>query len=167
MKERTPMRILNVLSVGRGRAADLLPRIVELQQGIGSEDFTFLMTTEPEQPPYLDKLAERLETFSWLREELEPYGVRSGILAQTTLGHAERSQLRSSAPYQRMVGVDGVEGEPFFCPLDQEFQQHLSAAIGQVATARPAYILIDDDFRLTHGGGALAQGCFCPLHLDL
>ncbi len=47
------------------------------------------------------------------------------------------------------------------CPFDPAFQQYIREAIGHLASLRPAFIMIDDDFRLLTG----RNGCFCPLHL--
>lgn len=160
------MRILNVVQIEHGTAESMLPRLRSLQEQIGSQDVAFNLTTEPEGgPPFLEKLTERLETFRVVREGLADADIRVGILAQTTLGHAERYLPRSPASFQRMVNTDGQAIEGVYCPLDPGFQEHLTQAFRMLAGERPAFILVDDDFRLSHPQNKL--GCFCPLHLDL
>ncbi len=47
------------------------------------------------------------------------------------------------------------------CPLDVPFQTYVGDAIRHLAALKPAFIMIDDDFRLLTG----RNGCYCPLHL--
>lgn len=159
------MNLYNIVEIPRGAGEGSLVPLRDLQRRMGSEDFTFMLTLDPEQPPYLEKLTERLETFQWLREELQKDGIRSGILIQAMLVHDERGQLRSPAPFQRIVKMDGSTFEPVFCPLDAGFQQHVFDGMKKIAQAEPDFIMTDDDFRLTRSGGA--NGCFCPLHVRL
>lgn len=162
--KKKAMRILNILEIPSGREKEFLPAIIELQRNLGSEDFTFLLTLDPQQPPYLKKLAVALEGFRWLREQLHAQGFRSGILVQAMIGHGERGQLRSPAPFQRIVRMDGSVVDASFCPLDKGFQQHVANGMTMIAEARPDFVLTDDDFRLARDG---TKSCFCPLHLEL
>lgn len=159
------MRSLNVLQIPRGKASTLLPHIVALQKKLRSEDVAFLLTVEPESEPYLGKLSERVDVFAQIRDGLSGSGQRVGVLCQTTLGHGERYAPPSPAPFQRMVDTSGKACQAVFCPLDEDFGQHIAASMTTIAAENPAFILIDDDFRLSHAQNR--QGCFCPLHLAL
>lgn len=159
------MRLYNIVDIPSKDREEFLEPLLALQRRMGSKDFAFMITLDPEQPPYLEKLTECLETFQWLRDHLREEGIRCGYLIQALLGHDERGQPRSPAPFQRIVKMDGTTFEPVFCPLDAGFQQHVCEGMKKIAGTRPDFIMTDDDFRLTRSGGA--NGCFCPLHLQL
>ena len=64
------------------------------------------------------------------------------------------------APYQKIIRPDGSPAYQM-CPLDSAFQDYLRAAFRHLAALKPAFFMIDDDFRLLTG----RNGCYCPLHL--
>jgi hypothetical protein len=117
-----------------------------------------MMTLVPEGDPPEDKagiLGGRLLAF---RRAFKGDAARVGILAQATIGHGWTPDEPS--PYQKIVRLDGTPAYQM-CPLDQAFQHYVRDAFRRLAVLRPAFFMVDDDFRLLHG----RHGCYCPLHL--
>lgn len=117
-----------------------------------------IMTLVPESDPPVDKAQILGEGFVAFRNAFKGDAGRVGILAQATIGHGWTPD--EPAPYQRIVRPDGHPAYQM-CPLDPAFQNYLRTAFRHLAALRPAFFMIDDDFRLLTG----RNGCYCPLHL--
>ncbi len=117
-----------------------------------------MMTLVPESDPPVNKaqiLGQRFEAF---RQAFKGDPGKVGILAQATIGHGWAPD--EPAPFQKIIRPDGSAAYQM-CPLDTAFQGYIRDAFGHLAALRPAFFMIDDDFRLLAG----RNGCYCPLHL--
>ena len=119
----------------------------------------FIMTLVPEGDPVWDKAGKLCEKYERFRDALEARGVPSGVLVQASLGHGYDINL---APFTRYLGVKDGEERNVYCPLDKEFQAHFKGVMKRIAKARPAAIMLDDDFRIVMRPG---NGCACGLHM--
>lgn len=120
-------------------------------------DIACKMTLVPEGDPPEEKAKILGERFSAFRRVFRGDPARLGILAQATLGHGWTPD--EPAPYQKIIRPEG-RAVYQMCPLDPAFQDYIQAAFGHLAALKPAFFMIDDDFRLLTG----RNGCYCPLH---
>jgi len=123
-------------------------------------DRVFLCYTSPND---MATLAENVGFF-------KKHGLETGVWIGETIGHGAPLQYASEPEIPEnathLVDTDGRENLYTHCPLDPVFIESLKNVIRRVAEARPAIILLDDDFRLSqHGAGRLF--CACPRHLEL
>ena len=120
--------------------------------------FTFYLV--PEGNPVWDKVSAQVELYAKYKKELDFYGIKSGVLLQSTIGHRS---VAVPSTFQKYVGLaNGIE-ENIYCPEDEDFLNHIANAITKIAKVGPSAIMLDDDFRLVARPGA--KGCCCPLHL--
>ena len=120
----------------------------------------FNMTLVPEGDPPVDKAGELTERFMRFQERLAKDGISGGVLLQSTIGHGYI--LNRQNPYQNYIGMMDEKERQVCCPLDEGVQEHFYNVCKTIASAHPAFMLIDDDFRLL---GRSGRGCACPLHL--
>lgn len=121
-------------------------------------DIACIMTLVPEGHPPENKAQLLGECFTAFRRAFKGDASRLGILAQATIGHGWTPD--EPAGYQKIIRPDGTPAYQM-CPLDPEFQDYIRNAFRHLASLKPAFIMIDDDFRLLLG----RNGCYCPLHL--
>lgn len=121
-------------------------------------DIASIMTLVPEGDPPEDKARVLGERFAAFRQVFTGDASHLGILAQATIGHGWMPD--EPATYQKIIRPDGTPAYQM-CPLDPAFQDYIRDAFLQLASLKPAFIMIDDDFRLLLG----RNGCYCPLHL--
>ncbi len=117
-----------------------------------------MFTLVPESDPPVDKAAVMAARYRAFLDIFEGDRAQIGVLVQATIGHGWTPD--EPAPFQQIIRPDGAPAYQM-CPLDSAFQEYISRAIRTVAGLRPAFVMIDDDFRLLTG----RSGCFCPLHL--
>ena len=120
----------------------------------------FNMTLVPEGDPPVDKARELTDRFILFQERLAKDGISGGVLLQSTLGHGYI--LNRQNPYQNFIGMKDELERQVCCPLDEGVREHFYNVCKTIASARPGFMLIDDDFRLL---GRSGHGCACPLHL--
>ena len=120
----------------------------------------FKMNLVPEGNPVTDKVGPLCKLYRRYREALAPYGVKTGVLIQASLGHGYRLAL---APFTQYVNISDGKVEHVYCPEDENFLAHFSDVIGQIAAEHPDAIMLDDDFRLAVRPG---RGCACHLHMQ-
>ena len=96
--------------------------------------------------------------FTAFRDVFTGDASRLGILAQATIGHGWIPD--EPATFQQIIRPDGSPAYQM-CPLDPAFQDYIRATFRRLAALKPAFFMIDDDFRLLTG----RNGCYCPLHL--
>ncbi len=119
------------------------------------------MTLVPEGNPVWDKADKMCRLYAKYKEALEPYGVKTGILVQASLGHGYKIVPN---PYQKMVNpIDGSE-EFVCCPEDPAFLEHFTAVMKRIAMEHPYAIMLDDDFRIITRA---KPGCACPRHMAM
>lgn len=126
-------------------------------QGVITES-AFCCTLVPEGNPVLDKAEELGQRFTLFQQELSDCAVPAGILLQATIGHGWTPD--SPATFQKLVQREGTE-RYMFCPLGEDFRAYITASVRRLARLRPAFFMVDDDFRMYTN----RPGCFCPLHL--
>ena len=128
-----------------------------LDAGIGTH-IAAIMTLVPESnPPYpkAKVLGERFEKF---RKTIGSTKKNVGILLQATMGHGWIPDEKCN--FQTLIRTDGTTKYQM-CPLDKGFQEYIRSSVAILAKLKPAFFMVDDDFRLFTSRG----GCFCPLHL--
>lgn len=105
-------------------------------------------------------------TAAWARRiaQLKQLGYRAGINVLWTLGHQDMPGLPAPKNHsQLMVGHDGAVSNACFCPNDPAFHTRIQERYRAAAQAKPDFIWVDDDFRMSHHG--VTYPCFCPLCL--
>ena len=118
----------------------------------------FQMTLVPEGTPVVDKVSSFVEKYKRFKSRLDAMGVKNGVLVQATIGHGRK--LNELAPFTKYEGiVPGTEADTY-CPYDDEFCDHMREVFATIAKAKPAAIMVDDDFRLM---GRRGSGCACTL----
>ena len=140
-------------------------RVRELVTGTGFRSLAFMATAVPNEEPLERRLDEWLRRFGLLRDGVADLPARVGILVQALIGHGDRNRIVGRLPFQTIVGADGRQARESFCPLDPAFQAYTRQLIGAFAAASPAFIMIDDDFRIASHDPA-ERGCMCPLHME-
>lgn len=112
-----------------------------------------------EGTPVWNKIGPMCALYAKYRDALSEFGIKSGVLVQSTIGHG---WALVKTPFQRYVNLtDGQEANNY-CPEDPAFAEHLCDIIEKIASESPAAIMIDDDFRLTRRAG---KGCACERHM--
>ncbi|MCC6423626.1 MAG: hypothetical protein IT447_09135 [Phycisphaerales bacterium] len=138
--------------------------LVEMCQRSKTTDVAVMMMGIPENGHGHEGVEQALEQFGRIKAQLEPEGVRAGILIQSLIGHGERGRPIPDVPFQRIVGWDGTECRACFCPLDEGFLEHTRQVVQMMAGAAPAFLLVDDDVRLDNHYPA-RWACACQLHM--
>jgi hypothetical protein len=152
-----PFRIINITPLLVKHKAEITADLRRLQQDCGVTDVAFMLPLHPQEAkPSMDKPMRLRDLFLEMREPLRGSGLRVGILLQSLIGHG----TPTDAKFQRITTAAGT-AKNSFCPLDPDFKNYIRQAVATVTATRPDFLLVDDDFRLSHGD----FGCFCPLHL--
>ena len=133
---------------------------MQYEQGIATMAL-FMVKLVPEGTPVIDKASMEAEKFRLFRDRLAELGCSAGILVQCTIGHGY--PLNEMFPFQRVISLQDGEAQNVVCPADREAQKHFEEQFAILAAARPAVIMVDDDFRLMYRSGS---GCACPLHME-
>ncbi|MFA6728171.1 MAG: hypothetical protein WCS17_08160, partial [Prevotella sp.] len=115
-----------------------------LDAGIGTH-IAAIMTLVPESnPPYpkAKVLGERFEKF---RKTIGSTKKNVGILLQATMGHGWIPDEKCN--FQTLIRTDGTTKYQM-CPLDKGFQEYIRSSVAILAKLKPAFFMVDDDFRL-------------------
>ena len=154
------MRRINILPLLVEHADELAEQQRELFQSGAIDSVAFSFTLVPEGIPPLDKAGECTRRFRVFQEKLRPLGIPCGILLQATWGHGWTPD--EPTDFQRIVRLDGTT-QYTMCPEDERFREYIAQAVFTAASARPDFMMLDDDTRFITGRNA----CFCPLHTTL
>lgn len=149
----------NISPLYKQHADYVVEDIAQLCQTGDFDETAFNFTLVPEGDPAYDKAKIYGEAFEIYREKLKARGLQAGMLIQATMGHGWMPESRSS--FQKFR-AENMEYRYIHCPLDQDFRKYIYDSIHYLATLKPDFFMIDDDFRMFTGRG----GCFCPLHLE-
>jgi hypothetical protein len=152
------MKTLHVMPLLHGHEHELAADAERLLDSGVCTDIAVMMTLVPESDPPVDKARILGDWFSAFRERFKGDPARLGILAQATIGHGWAPD--EPASYQKIIRPDGSAAYQM-CPLDPDFQAYIRAVFLRLAALKPAFLMIDDDFRLLTG----RNGCYCPRHL--
>ena len=137
-------------------------RVADICHSVKTGTYTFpifSMTLVPEGEPVWDKATKMTGAFVRYRDALAKEGIPAAILVQASLGHGYNI---TPAPFSRYVNLTDGKEEFVYCPEDEEFLAHFQGVLRTLATASPAAIMLDDDFRLMMRPG---HGCACPRHM--
>lgn len=120
--------------------------------GYGTEPETDLITAEA--------LRENIEFFG--RE-----GIEAGVWIGYTIGHGADLAIGADfvpdiSGYTKMMSLSGEVRENVCCPLDKNFRARMATYVSNIATSGAKTVLLDDDFRMSHGRGYC---CACDLHM--
>ena len=121
----------------------------------------FIVRLVPEGDPALPKAEQQCEIYAKFKERLDSMGLKSGILAQCTIGHGY-PVARPSA-FSKVVNLTDGKEVCVVCPYDEGFREYIRHAFSVLASHNPDHIMLDDDFRLIIREG---KGCACGMHLD-
>ncbi|MEI6421911.1 MAG: hypothetical protein WCP55_06800 [Lentisphaerota bacterium] len=152
------LKTYHVMPLLPGREAELAADAERLLATGVCTDIACMLTLVPEGDPPVDKATILGNHFSAFRDCFKGDQSRLGILAQATLGHGWIPD--EPASFEKLVRPDGSSAYQM-CPLDPLFQLYIRDAFRQLAALKPAFFMIDDDFRLLSG----RDGCYCPLHI--
>ena len=119
----------------------------------------FKMSLVPEGNPVWNKAEKQCKLYARYRDALEPLGVKTGVLVQSSLGHANSLV---DTPFQKIVNLNDGVAISAWCPEDKNFVAHFKEVMRLVASERPGAIMLDDDIRLIMRPG---RGCVCPYHM--
>lgn len=157
-KLRRTLTTLHVMPLLPGHERELAADAEKLLATGVCTEIACILTLVPEGDPPEDKARILGERFVAFRDAFQGDRSRLGILAQATIGHGWTPD--EPAPYQKIIRPDGT---PVYqmCPLDPAFQDYIRETFRHLAKLQPAFVMIDDDFRLLTG----RNGCYCPLHL--
>jgi hypothetical protein len=152
------LKTFHVMPLIPGRETELAADAeILLNTGVCT-DIACMLTLVPEGDPPVDKAKILGDRFTAFRNGFKGDKSRVGILAQATIGHGWIPD--EPASYQKIIRPDGGIAYQM-CPLDPLFQNYIRDAFRHLAALKPAFFMLDDDFRLLHG----RDGCYCPLHL--
>jgi len=154
----TDLKTLHVMPLIPGHEPELAADAEMLLQNGVCTDIACMMTLVPEGDPPVDKARILGAGFAAFRRVFKGDASRLGILAQATIGHGWAPD--EPAKYQKIIRPDGTPAYQM-CPLDPAFQDYIRDAFLHLAALKPAFFMIDDDFRMLLG----RNGCYCPLHL--
>lgn len=89
-------------------------------------------------------------------------GIKSvGLNILDTIGHLDEAwDLLEEPPMQTMVGPTGQVSLSCLCPNTEEFRRYTAERYAILLQAKPDFVWIDDDFRITNHGPA--GPCYCP-----
>ncbi len=113
--------------------------------------------------------AEKEEFVATLRENIQYFeqnGLEAGVWIGTTIGHgvplagADNKDFFPSSV--RIVNLNGEALPDTRCPLYPEVRGALAAHAALVARSGVKTILLDDDFRMSHGS---VRCCACEMHM--
>ncbi|MBR2042788.1 MAG: hypothetical protein IJ946_00445 [Clostridia bacterium] len=121
----------------------------------------FIMQLVPEGDPVIPKAERQCEIYAKFKERLDAMGLKSGILAQCTIGHGY--PLAKPSSFTKVVNLTDGEEAHVVCPYDEGFREYIRHAFSVLASYNPDHIMLDDDFRLIIREG---KGCACGMHLD-
>lgn len=115
----------------------------------------------------LEALAPEAELMRKRIEQIHALGIRNaGINVLCTLGHGDPEGVwAAELNLPLTVGHDGTISTACPCPNSPEFRAYIIAKYQLFAAAKPDFIWVDDDLRMTHHG--VLYPCFCPICLDL
>ena len=105
------------------------------------------------------------KAFGELKKELADSGLEVGILVQSLVGHGWAGANTNQTGMEYSINQKG-ETAYRQCMLDEKFRDYCRKAITMFAQQKPAFLLMDDDFR-TINNGPNGVECFCDSHMKI
>ena len=153
-------RLYNIVPMNIGHEAEQAARCVDMYERTGEDLALYSLTLHPEGRPATEKVDRYVKSFRAFQKALDGTKVRAGVLVQAILGHWPRTD-KDIEPWARSIDIDGKAVR--FCPADPGFGAYVDYVFTELAKARPAFILTDDDVRaFSH-----RAECFCDAHVRL
>lgn len=103
--------------------------------------------------------------FGELKKGLADSGIEVGILVQSLVGHGWAGANTNQTGMEYSINLKG-ETAYRQCMLDEKFRDYCRKAITMFAQQKPAFLLMDDDFR-TINNGPNGVECFCDSHMKI
>lgn len=154
------MKLYSVMPLDMTHMDEICEDIREQYEKGAANRFLFEMTLVPEGDPPVNKAALMSAQYVHFRERLSSMGIPSGALVQASIGHGSGWKLSEMFPFQRLITRRGEQ--EVVCPYDEGFRKYIRDAMRTIASAKPDFIMLDDDFRLLQRD----FGCTCPLHVS-
>ncbi|MBO5295384.1 MAG: hypothetical protein J6B71_09110 [Clostridia bacterium] len=121
--------------------------------------------TEAEEREMIENLRENLDFF-------RSHGFEVGVWVGNTTGHGNTPQkstalvgMKSQTAFADLTPIVNIKGEALWdtrCPMDPRVRALIKRQLTAIAKAGPETILLDDDFRMSHGS---EHCCACDLHM--
>ena len=110
----------------------------------------------------LERLEQAAATLKRRITELHGYGFGTvGINVAYTIGHGDvPGEFLPPLSVQPAVGQDGIVSDACACPNSPEYHTYIKKRYALMASAKPDFIWVDDDMRMSHHGPTYP--CFCP-----
>ena len=157
------MQFINIVPFFPDRLDYMVLEAKRLLDTVGITSPAYSMSLHPEGGEPLEKPRYYADRFAVLREKLNDFGIKPGILVQSVMGHGWRGQPLCGKGWQYTININGNTAYRM-CPLDRNFLQYVREVFLLMGTLHPAFFLTDDDIRLINNSESGLE-CFCPLHL--
>lgn len=151
---------LNVLPFSPGREEVVATDAIRYAKRTGNDIVLYSLSLHPQGNPAEAKLMRMLESYRTFAACLEGTNVRAGILIQSLLGHRSDA-VPDATGWPKAVNIEGTGFRR--CPSDPAFLGYVYRLAREVAKARPAFVLTDDDIRAYSHDAE----CFCAHHVAL
>ena len=121
-----------------------------------------LFTDYSHHPYYpMEELAELSRVLTKRIAKLRQLNMPVGINILDTIGHMDEAwDVLTLAPFQTLVGHDGLVAKSCMCPNTPEYKAYMREKYRLFSMANPDFIWVDDDIRMIHHTVSFA--CFCP-----
>lgn len=154
-----PLEWLNIAPMIPGYTDELASDIRQMYaDGIITRN-AFIATLTPEGDPADDKGRILGERFAQAKAAIGKTDLPVGILIQATIGHGWTPAV--PAAFNRLEFPHTANQPYIMCPLDDDFRAYIRDAVRKLASYKPDFIMVDDDFRML----TCRNGCYCPLHI--
>lgn len=158
VKDGNALRWLNIAPLMSDFRNEIVTDLIEMYQNGSITETAFSMALVPEGNPVIDKAKIFGKLFEDFRAGLSSCNMPIGILIQATIGHGWTPN--SKAVFPLIVRQDGTSRYQF-CPMSEAFQKYVFTSVRYLAELKPAFFMVDDDFRLLTG----RNGCYCRMHI--
>ncbi|MBN2642958.1 MAG: hypothetical protein JXR78_15005 [Victivallales bacterium] len=158
VKDGNALRWLNIAPLMPDYRNEIVADLIEMYKNGSITETAFSMALVPEGNPVIDKAKIFGKLFEDFRAGLSSCDMPTGILLQATIGHGWTPN--SKAVFPLIVRQDGTSRYQF-CPMSEAFQKYVFTSVRYLAKLRPAFFMVDDDFRLLTG----RNGCYCKMHI--
>lgn len=162
------MRKMNFISIVRFNSGDVPGMVNEAKRKAevsGIRKNAYSMSILPKGKNPLAQPRRYAGSFAELKKGLHDSGVEAGILVQSLVGHGWAGANTNEIGMEYSVNQLGKTVYRQ-CMLDAKFRAYCYDAIKILAETRPAFFLIDDDFR-TINNGPNGVECFCDSHMKI
>ncbi len=163
-----PLKLVHIAPMFEKNQDEIAADITDMgKKGIINE-VAFSMKLNPDGTPPRDLLTPYIRRFQSIQQKIAAQSeVRCGILLQASIGHGyifdnpPANFARITPPSH--LAKKSVNSKYMSCPVTPEFQEYWLGVMRKLAALKPAFLIVDDDFRPWGG----RYGCLCKQHIDL